>query len=77
MTAVERTLELGTAEPDSGAGPTSTLSVPLRCLVTRDPFARVRVTLVSGYVGAYVVWFVTQGVIIDRISVTIAVVVLL
>jgi len=79
MTAVERTLELGTAEPDSGAGPTSTstLSVPLRCLVTRDPFARVRVTLVSGYVGAYMVWFVAQGVIIDRISVTIAVVVLL
>lgn len=77
MTAVERSLVLGNAEPDSGAGQTSTSSVPLRCLVTRDPFMRVRVTLVSLYVGAYVVWFVTQGVIIDRISVTIAVAVLL
>ena len=77
MTAVEPSIDRGNAEPDAGTGPISTSSSPRHSLVARDPFTRARITLVSGYVGAYVVWFVTQGVIIDRISVTIAVVVLL
>lgn len=77
MTAVERSLDRRNAEPAAGTRPTSTPSNPLSCLVAPDPFRRVRVTLVSMYVGAYGIWFVTQGVIIDRISEMITVVALL
>lgn len=77
MTAVESSIALGTAEPDSGKRSTATSPTPRRPLVARDPFTRARITLAGIYGGAYVVWFVTQGVIIDRISVTVTVVLLL
>lgn len=46
-------------------------------LVGGDPFARVRAVLVVAYVIGYVVWFFKEGLLIDRISVSISVVVLL
>lgn len=77
MTAVEPSIDRGNVAPDAGTEPTCASSTPLCSLVARDPFTYARITLVSMYVGAYGFWFVTQGVIIDRISVTITVVVLL
>ena len=77
MTAVEPSIDLGNVEPDAGTGPTFTSSTLRQSLVAQDPFTRARIALVNIYVAAYVVWFITQGVILDRISVTITVVVLL
>jgi hypothetical protein len=42
-------------------------------LVPRDPFAAVRTALLCAYAIGYVVWFRTQGLLIDRISVAISV----
>ncbi|MET0143689.1 MAG: phosphatase PAP2 family protein [Ilumatobacteraceae bacterium] len=49
----------------------------LRDVVPADPWQRVRAVLLAGYLVGYVVWFYVNGIIIDRISVTISVVALL
>ncbi len=46
-------------------------------IVRSDPWISIRITLVVAYALAYMWWFQTRGLIIDRISVLISVVVLL
>lgn len=70
------------AEDTSPLGEVSLGVAPLnletvRSLVRADPWGRVRTVLVIAYGIGYVVWFVTEGLIIDRISVTISAALLL
>jgi len=49
----------------------------LRALVPADPWVRVRLVLLAAYGLAYTTWFLAFGVIIDRISVLLSVMVVL
>lgn len=77
MTSVESSIDRILAEPDASGAPTLGTATPHRPIVARDPFTAVRTALVCAYVAAYAIWFATRGVIVDRISVTVSVGVLL
>ncbi|MGH9134580.1 MAG: phosphatase PAP2 family protein [Ilumatobacteraceae bacterium] len=64
---------------DVAHAPLTSAPYPARLadVVRADPWLRVRVALIALYAFAYVVWFQINGLIIDRISVLLSVVILL
>jgi membrane-associated phospholipid phosphatase len=64
---------------DLAAAPLTSVpyTASLTDIVRADPWSRVRVALITMYAVGYVVWFQVNGLIIDRISVLLSVVILL